>query len=306
MIREPGVYDISESDYDADNLCAVPTLRSSLIKILETDNLTPRHVWHAHPRLNPAFVAEHSDTFDIGKACHELVLKGDAARITVVNAGDWRTKDAQAFRRAARAEGKLPLLVDQAARAAHMERAVRQQMRDLKDGAANAFSDGRPEMTLLWPEEDLWCRVRLDWLPNKSRMFWDFKSTDRSAEPESWCRRSMVQLGFDIQAAFYLRGIRAVLGYEDAQFGFIVAEQSEPFGVSAIGVPPAVIANADKKIDRALSIWARCLATNEWPAYDRSIYWGAEVPAWDAARQELRDFTSASEMEVARKMWEPL
>src|SRR5258708_36394307 len=101
-----------------------PSLSSRIVKVL--DQQTALHAWQAHPRLNPQFVEKRSKQFDIGSACHELVLRGDSARVAVINALDYRTKHAQELREDAYENRQNPILVDQAASAKRMGTKERQ------------------------------------------------------------------------------------------------------------------------------------------------------------------------------------
>ncbi|MBW4971899.1 hypothetical protein KZY98_15680, partial [Croceibacter atlanticus] len=62
----PGTYDLPAEVYHADQMCAVPTLSSSLARLMLARS--PRHAWHASPRLNPDHQSDDRKTFDIGRA----------------------------------------------------------------------------------------------------------------------------------------------------------------------------------------------------------------------------------------------
>lgn len=283
-ISEPGVYDLSESDYHADPVVA-PSLSASIAKVLL--GKSPRHAWYAHPRLNPAKAEDNRAMFDLGKAAHALVL-GEERQFAIIDADDWRTKAAKEARDAAYAAGKTPLLAEQWGRVAAMADASRAQLAAHAD-ARHAFTNGKPDATLVWQEGETWCRCRLDWLPNRGRIFYDLKSTE-SANPETWSRQ-LYALGYDIQAAFYRRAIRAVLGIEDPAFEFVVQEVQPPYALSVIGLPPGAVDMADRKVDAALDLWRWCLSNDKWPGYPaRTCY--AEIPAWAEAQwldREARD-----------------
>ena len=69
----------------------------------------------------------------------------------------------------------------------------------------------------MWQEEEgTWCRVMADWL--RPGVIDDFKTTAGNADPQNWTRR-MFATGFDIQAAFYLRGLKHLTG-DDVTFRF--------------------------------------------------------------------------------------
>ncbi len=268
-ITEPGVYDISSEDYHADP-CPVPSLSSSLCKILIQE--TPQHAWTAHPRLNPDFVRKEKTIFDIGNAAHSLMLN-DPKKFEIIDAPDWKTKAAKEARDKARGEGKIPMLANRWTQTGEMTSSGLMQLAAHKD-AKDAFTDGKPEQTLIWQEGKTWFRVRLDWKPNKGVIYDDYKSTT-SAKPASWARIAF-NIGHDIQAAFYRRGIRALGLCENPRMRFIVQETSAPYALSVCefgkqltedGEESDPLDLADRRISRALRQWEWCLANDCWPGY---------------------------------------
>lgn len=281
-IDKPGVYDISAEEYHADP-CPEPSLSNSIAKLLVTR--TPRHAWAAHPRLNPGFERQDAEKFDLGSAAHSLMLH-DPQAFEIIDAADWRTKEAKAARERARDAGKIPLLTEQWERTQMMVRSARRQL-DTHQEAADAFTNGAPEKTLIWQEGDVWCRARLDWLPNAGAIFDDYKTTAASADPDAWVR-ILYGIGFDMQAAFYRRGIKALKLARDPEFRFIVQELDEPFALCAIGLAPSALDLADHKVARALDIWNTCRKANVWPGYpDHTCY--IEAPPWHEAQFLARD-----------------
>ena len=306
MITAPGVYDLPAEAYHADP-CPTPSLSASIAH--ELLSRSPRHAWQAHPRLSPQHEPEHRAEFDIGHAAHALVL-GDERRFAIIDATDYRTAAAKAARDAAYAAGAVPLLPHQHEAAVAMARAVRAQLD--RHEARGAFTDGKPEQTIAWQEPGgVWCRSRLDWLPNRitrGTIIFDFKSST-NAEPAAWSRTKIAAFGFDLQAGFYLRGLRALGHPETLRFAFVVAEVEPPHAMSVVGLSPAMMALADAKVERAIDIWRECVATNTWPAYTPRIAW-AEGNSWDDVRWQERvareERPTPAALEAARNWQAPL
>lgn len=289
-IEKPGVYEISAEAYHADP-CPAPSLSSSMAKIIYSR--TARKAAHGHPKLNPDFERDSDDKFNIGNAAHALML-GDPKKFAIIAATDWRTKDAKAARDAASIAGKIPLLTEQWLRVNAMVTSGKCQLAGHLD-TADAFTAGKPEQTLIWQEDGVWCRARLDWLPDSGAVFPDYKSTDASASPDAW-QRILFSLGFDIQAAFYRRGIRALGLCENPEFKFVVQETEAPFDLCVIGLMPAAVDLADfKKVAEAISRWKWCLKHDRWPGYpNRTCY--VDAPAWhenEVLAREVRDDDAA-------------
>lgn len=277
-ITKPGVYAVSAADYHADTLCAVPTLSASIAHVLLDQS--PLHAWWSHPRLNPAYEPDEDERFDIGTACHAYLLEGESGFV-IVDAPDWRTKDARAQRDAARAEGKVPLLTDRWADVQAMAKAARRQLAEYEEQPI-PLTGGKAEQTLVWEEEGIWCRARLDWLHDGHRFVDDLKTAGGSAQPDAWTRGPLFANGGDLQAAFYLRGIKAVFGVE-ATFRFVVVETAKPFALSVIGLAPSALDLAERKVTAALAAWRYCLEANRWPGYPTCTAY-AEAPGWEEAR----------------------
>ena len=107
-ISEPGVYSLPPEVYHGDP-CAEPSLSSSVAKLLL--GRSPLHAWHSHPRLNPDYRPRpESKIMDLGSVAHQVILEQSWDGIAICDENDWRKKDAQAFRAAARADGQTPIL----------------------------------------------------------------------------------------------------------------------------------------------------------------------------------------------------
>lgn len=280
-IDAPGRYDIPALAYHADP-CAIPSLSSGVAKkILRS----PRHAWQDHPRLCPAFEVEHKKLFDHGRAAHSLLIGADND-IEVIDAKDYATNAAKALRDQAYADSRTPILKHKLAEIEIAVAAWRAQIPFTDCPDAFVPGRGEGEVTLVWQEGDVWCRCRLDWLPNASPIFPDLKTTTASAEPEEWSRKQLYgdgDDGFDIQAAMYSRGIRKVLGIEHPVFTFVPAELDAPHCLSTVAMEREEAAQADRKFDEAVEIWGWCLRNNSWPGYVGRT-WHAEAPAYAQKR----------------------
>ena len=288
LIRQPGLYRelVSEMAYHSDPV-ATPSLSSGVAKILLEK--TPRHAWMAHPRLNPNYVAETKPAFDLGSAAHTLMLQSGAA-IEVIDAADYRTKAAKDARDEAHANFKTPILVGKMLEVVEMVNAGREQMAGLADPidrAAFSPGTGRPEQTMVWQEGDVWCRARLDWEPDDRNAFHDYKTTGQSAQPEAWAK-TLYNVGGDVQAGFYRRGIRAVLGVEVPEWRYIVQETKAPYALSVVALSAGALDMAERKAKAAIKLWSRCMAEGKWPGYPSEVYY-VDPPAYEEVRWCARE-----------------
>lgn len=257
-----------------------PSLSSRLAHILLT--MSPRHCWHACPRLNPAWQPDDDRAFDLGTAAHAVLLEGRT--LCVIDADDYRTKAAQQAREHAKATGGLPVLRHQAMAIEQMVTVAREKIAcspDLHD-----LGELLPERTLRWRERLTWLRCRPDWVTADHAVILSFKTTGGCAEPNTFARM-ILGCGYDVQAAFELAGLKAVTGV-DAKYLWIVQETDPPYAVSLIGLSPMLYDLAHRKYRRAIELWARCMESGEWPAYpDRIAY--IDPPAWAVSQWAERE-----------------
>ncbi len=283
-----GIHDNVPADrYHADP-CERPSLSSSLIKVLCSQS--PLHAWTQHPKLNPEYESRDTPEFDVGTAAHSILLNGEDI-VEIIDADSFRTNAAKEARDDARHAGRVPLLTHQAAQVNRMLSRVGWQL-DRVRCEPRPFTDGAPEQTLIWEDDyGVICRARPDWLRTDCVAIDDYKTTT-TANPDRWSRKQMFDNGYDVQAAFYLRGLRKLTG-ADAEFRFVVQEKTPPFALTVISLGGDVLAVADAKIEWALRKWSGCLASDSWPAYTDELY-RAELPAW---ADDARWLTDESEEE---------
>lgn len=281
-ITAPGVYEMTEDQYHADP-CAEPSVSASLIKKGIPGGKkggSPLHMQWAHPKLSPKPPEEEKKkAFDLGSCFHSLIL-GKGAEIVIIEANDWRTKAAGEARDAAYEAGKQPVLKSQYDKARAMVAAARPQIKR-REELALAMHAGHPELVLVWTEETpsgiVWCRCKLDWIPNKGDAFPDWKTTEASASPDDY-GRVMFDTGVDLQDAFYRRGIERVLERR-AHMIFPVIEVAEPHAMAVHRVDPPSQAMAERKAIWGINAFAMCLKRGFWPGYPIDTAWQS-APPW--------------------------
>lgn len=283
MILDIGCHSISGEEYHADP-CIEPSLSRSTIKALLYKS--PAHARWGHPRLNPDYAQENGkEAFDIGTAAHSLLLEG-IDNIVVVEAEDWRGKEAKGLRDQAYTAGKTPLLLRHYSAALSMVQSARNQIAQCTElGVMDLQEGGDSELTYIWKEGGAYCRIRPDWISKDKGLIIDYKTTSASANPAEWARTA-ISTACDIQEAFYRRGVKAIDGKEPA-FIFVVQETYPPYLCSFIGLPPDFSAMGKSKCDYGLFLWEQCMKSQRWPGYPNQVAW-VDLPGYAAAAWETR------------------
>lgn len=240
---------------------------------------TPLHAWAGSARLNPDHEAENKTTFDLGKTAHAL-LTGEAHKVRVIDADDWRTKAAKEERDAAYEKGETPLLKADHARVLKMVRAVREQMR--ATGIGDPFEAGVCEASLFWKAEGVWHRCRPDAIvTNEGRaggVIYDLKTTAEAADPVAWVKRAYA-FGIDLRAALYIDGMKALFGGEWL-YRFIPIEKAEPHALSVLELDEDALLIGRKKLAEARRVWRECLDAGKWPAWPSRVMI-VSAPIWE-------------------------
>lgn len=279
---------LTAAEYHADP-CVRPSLSNSIAQILIDQS--PAHAWLKHPRLNPNYEPETDSKFDLGSAAHVMLLERRDDCIVRVQADDWRTKAAREARDAAQANGQYAVLERQYNDIEAMVRAARQFIDDTE--LAGILDTGDAEQTLIWQEGNAWCRARPDFLSSGRAVGLDYKTTP-SAAPEAFIMQ-IGRMGYDLQAEFYTRGIKALTGSEPA-FIFLCQESKPPYACSLVALAETYRVVGQAKVNQALKLWSECMTTNAWYSYSNRIHWADPKP-WDLIRAEAA-IASATEESV--------
>lgn len=259
------VPDMPEADYHAH-----PSLSQSQLKtILDTPAKFAWERQHGRP---------HRAAYDTGHAVHTALL-GVGGQTVVVDADDWRTKAARDARDAAHAEGKVPLLRDQAAKVAAIRDAV------MGHPAARTILEapGDVELSLFWddPDTDVPMRGRIDKVATRAdgtHVLVDLKSTtDASARRFG---KSVWDYRYHMQRAVYLHGWEVITG-EACEFLFIAVETDAPHLTAVYTLDDIAVEAGWRDYRTALDTYITCTETGTWPGYGDSIQ-TLPSPRWAA------------------------
>lgn len=270
-ITEPGEYSLTKDEYEADP-CKEVSLRSSLAWRLAS--ATPAHAWYECNRLNPEYVREEKRHFDVGTIAHTLLL-GKGAEIEVIDAEEYRTKEARALRDAAYAGRRTPILKHELKEIQAMVSAVRRQLGAMVEyGSLEAmpFEHNETERCIVWREDNgVWCRAALDGLSLDGDQLSEFKTEGESANPEQW-RWKARRMGYAFKLAFYCRGLSKLRIAHSPSARFFVAEKEAPYLVSLVRVDDELLMKENERVIQAIKLWGRCLAQDRWPGYSLDGY----------------------------------
>jgi hypothetical protein len=277
VVTEPGVYpDMSAEQYHAD-----PALSSSGARTITKKS--PAHFHYERMNGRPP-----KPEFDIGHAAHKLAL-GAGSDIVIVEAKDWRTKEAQKARDAAHDAGKTPLLPKAYAEVEAMAAVLKVHP---ATQALFGGNGGRPEQSLFWVDRPtgIMRRARLDWFPVRTaqRMVIPDYKTAVSAHPDAFSR-VVETYGYHQQAAWYLDAVQALgLAGADAAFVFVVQEKTPPYVVSVFQ-PTLITIEIGRRLNReAIETYRDCTESGRWPGYSDEVE-PVSLPPW-AENRELEDF----------------
>lgn len=247
-MMKAGVHDMPEAEYHAD-----PSLSSSGARLLLKAPALFRYR-QDHP--------VHSDAFDFGTVAHKMVLH-NGPEVEVIEADDWKLKATREQRDAARAEGKVPILAKDYAKAQAMAAEVHNHAE-----AGPLLSSGAAERSLFWQDghTGLQRRARLDWMSEGDGFVTvvDYKTT-RSASPGG-IAKSVHEYGYHQQHDWYVDGVKALLSPE-VEFKFIFQEKEPPYLVTVVQLDEPAVEWGHILNRKAIDIYQRCLMADDWPGY---------------------------------------
>lgn len=270
VVTQPGLYlGTPEERYHADP-CPDPSLSATVAKIGFEKCLSKARA--AHPRLRLPDYPEDPPTedknppwyMDVGSAVHSVALRS-GPQVVLVQANDWRTKDAQRIRTELRMERCIPLLPK------HYDLAMRMATKlqpILFDQLGTNFA--AEAMAVSQSEYGWWTRSLLDAASPDLRKIVDLKTTALDMSPRQ-AGRTVNRNGNQFQSSFYERNLDRLDpgGMGRRQFLFIFMEFSYPYEVAIVYPDEALKTVGDQQVDAAMRLWDHGMTTGEWPGYPK-------------------------------------
>ena len=121
-------------------------------------------------------------------------------------------------------------------------------------------SPRQTEVSIFWDNDGVQCKARLDCL--QTGVLWDIKSA-RSAKYRPF-HHSIVEYGYALQAAWYMRGAAAV-GMPVQKFLWIAVENAAPYQIAVYRCSDTFWQFGHDRCDAALETYKQCAAKGVWP-----------------------------------------
>ena len=220
---------------------------------------------------------------EFGSAFHAFILEPEAFAKGYVLAPkfDKRTKEGKELAAKWDEEnaGKTSLTAEQMDTLLAMQKSVFSH-----NGAAGMMLTGEAESSLFWTDEltGLKCRIRPDWLFAGGMA--DVKSCISASKSDF--AKAAANLGYDIQAAFYIDGMKAVTG-KTVDFFFAAVEKTAPYSTACYKASQEMIEVGRAKYRGALELLKWCQDAKQYPGYQpNGEIEIIDLPRW-AAKFEL-------------------
>jgi len=226
--------------------------------------------------------------FEFGHFVHLKVL-GKGPEVVYIEADSYRTKVAREARDKARADGNIPVLAgnpnDESA--AELEQAEAM--------AASVFAHPVAGPLLSHPKNEFEQSVYATDPDTKVRLRGRFDAmhfgddgvitlvdvkTSTTANPAELVKK-FYNLGYFMQAAWYLDLLVALKLAVDPQFRFVVVEKTPPYLVTPVRYTEAAIEEGRRRNRRAIDLYAECHERGVWPSYagcDGTVT--LDLPTW--------------------------
>lgn len=125
------------------------------------------------------------------------------------------------------------------------------------------------EIPAFWrdPDTGIKCKCRWDAIDNRLNCYKviDLK-TCADASTEAFTKDAL-KYGYDVQAAHYLRGFRAVYGKKKVDFYFVCIEKTPPYAVNVIKASDSFIERGTWILMDLMNKLGECRKTDAWPSY---------------------------------------
>lgn len=203
---------------------------------------------------------EQTDAMALGSAIHMAILEPNLFESTYIckpTDMSFATKEGKEWK-AANANKNI-LSQDK------FETCVRIRDKFQKSSVLKGYlSGGEAESSYFWEDEQtgLVCKCRPDYIVENT--IYDIKTAE-DCRPRHF-QFQLRKYRYDIQSAFYVRGMEKILGSK-VNFVHIVVEKTAPFEVSVYQLDEASIERASLDVQNAMFQMKECFEKGEWPGY---------------------------------------
>lgn len=130
---------------------------------------------------------------------------------------------------------------------------------------AEILASGVAERSFFWkdPVSGAQCKCRVDWITGRGAMV-DWK-TFTNVWDDDLLEYQIRSMGYQFQKAWYMEGFYRVYGRRALAFYSAFIRNEEPYDVAIRDICEHSIEEAIPYIQRALTRYAECVRTNEWP-----------------------------------------
>lgn len=259
-ITIPGVYNLPADEYHADPVPEGSLSSTRAKKLMEPAGPARYHYEQTHPK-------EPKKVFDIGHAAHTLAL-GVGEPLAVYPAellaknGAVSTDAAKAWEAEMRAKGITPL------KQAEYDKVEAMAEELQKHPEAMDVLAGDHEVSVFRIDEatGVWLRGRLDCINPEG--IGDYKTVpEGGADPRLFGRRTAAELGYYMQADWYL-AMRDELDLPAARrFRHVLQEKVAPYLVSVVELSGLYLSIGHTRNRAAIDLYAKCRASGIWPGF---------------------------------------
>jgi hypothetical protein len=246
---------------------------SNLKKILRS----PAHYKYDVDRLSKQTAAQ-----EFGQWIHLAVLEPEVFKERAVIWPQFAGKGSKAMTETWRQEqeGKIILKLEEM----EIIEGIRNSI-ERHETARRLLVNGNVEESFFWQDAQtgLVCKCRPDsW---KEGLLVDLKTTV-NAGPQEF-PKVIANMGYHLQAAYYLDGVSAVLGEEFKKFAILAVEKEPPYAVATYVLDDATLEVGRMLYRRALRILRDCKLRNHYPGYpDYPVPISLPTWAWPLETEE--------------------
>ena len=230
---------------------------------------SPAHFYHAPARAT-------TRNMEIGTAVHTALLEPERFNrdyVLLEGIDDRRKSEYKAA--AAVHGGEYVLTASESANVLGIQQSVRAN--PLAHSWLSAPGLREASIFAVDPETGIMCRIRPDLLTDDGHIV-DVKTT-QDARTDAF-ERAILNYRYHVQAAFYSDVFEWATGQRPESFRFVAIEPEAPNAVMVYHLDDIAMEQGRREYRAALNTYARCVETDEWPAYDCATTHIIGLPAW--------------------------